>query len=129
MPLEPRDIGRLKDMVVYARDAIHLLAGRSLQQMTEDLATRLALIRCVEVIGEAGHQVSPNVQAALPTIPWHAMWGMRNRLVHDYGNTNYKILHGVVSANLPGLATTIEAFLAAQAPAPDSSANGPGASP
>ena len=39
------------------------------------------------------------------------MWGMRNRLVHDYGNTNYKILHGAVSAHLPVIVTTIEAFL------------------
>lgn len=103
-------------MLAYARDAIHLLGDRSLEQMTEDLAIRLALIRCVEVIGEAGHQVSAEIQSALPTIPWHAMWGMRNRLVHDYGNTNYKILYGVVTANLPGLVATIETFLAAQDP-------------
>ncbi len=112
-------------MLTYARDAIHLLAGRSLEQMTDDLAVRLALIRCVEVIGEAGHQVSPTVQAALPTVPWHAMWGMRNRLVHDYGNTNYKILHDVVSANLPGLVTTIEAFLAVQDSQPGELPSGP----
>jgi hypothetical protein len=56
------------------------------------------------------------------------MWGMRNRLVHDYGNTNYKILHDVVSANLPGLIATVETFLATPA-SPDGSANGPGASP
>jgi len=111
MPLEEADESRLRDMLVHARDAIALLAGRSLDQMTAELAIRLAVVRCIEVIGEAGHRVSADVQRQLPTIPWPMMWNMRNRLIHDYGNTNYSIVHDVIIGDLPMLADHIEAFL------------------
>ncbi len=69
------------------------------------------MVRCVEVIGEAGHQVSDKVEAELPTIPWHLMWGMRNRLIHDYGNTNYRIVYEVVREHLPGVIDSITTYL------------------
>ena len=86
-----------------------------------DLGVRHGVVRCVEVIGEAGHQVSAQTQAALPSIPWHLMWGMRNRLIHDYGNTNFSIVFKVVREELPGLVAAMEAFLAQHEPAPPSS--------
>jgi uncharacterized protein with HEPN domain len=79
--------------------------------LTIDEEKRLALVRCVEVIGEAGNEVGPTVRAMLPAIPWHAMTGMRNRLIHDYGNTNYLVVYDVVKDDLPQLASMIAAFL------------------
>lgn len=69
------------------------------------------MTRCIEIVGEAGHQVSLPIQAALPMIPWHMMYGMRNRLIHDYGNTDYDIVHRVVRDELPGLVTYLTGFL------------------
>ena len=40
------------------------------------------------------------------------MYGMRNRLIHDCGNTNYKVVHDVVTNDLPGLASVLASFLA-----------------
>jgi uncharacterized protein with HEPN domain len=117
MPLEARDRARLRDMVLYARDAMTLLGTRTLEEMAADLGVRHGVVRCVEVIGEAGHQITPAVQAMLPAIPWHLMWGMRNRLIHDYGNTDLRIIHKVIREELPGLVVAIEAFLAQQGPA------------
>jgi uncharacterized protein with HEPN domain len=79
--------------------------------MVGDLAIRLALVRCVEVIGEACSEVSAPVQLAMPGVPWHAMYGMCNRLIHDYGNTNYRIVFDVVSSDLPALIEQVEGFL------------------
>jgi uncharacterized protein with HEPN domain len=78
MPLDAHDRVRLRDMIAHAQDAITLLGAKTIEEMTVDLGVRHGVVRCVEVIGEAGHQVSPAVQAALPTIPWPLMWGMRN---------------------------------------------------
>ncbi len=75
---------------------------------------RLALVRCIEVIGESGHEVSAAIKAALPSVPWPAMYGMRNRLIHDYGNTNYRVVFDVVNDDLSALAQTVAAFLAQQ---------------
>lgn len=46
------------------------------------------------------------------------MWGMRNRLIHDYGNTDYRIVCKVVREELPGLVSHIETFLAQHPPIP-----------
>lgn len=116
-------------MMQHARDAITLLGSQTQDEMIADLGVRHGVVRCVEVIGEAGHQVSDETQALLSTVPWHLMWGMRNRLIHDYGNTNFRIVFKVVREELPGLIATIEAFLAAQVPAPDRSTNGPNTKP
>ena len=112
MPLEAKDRARLGDMVLHARDAMTLLGSRTQEEMVANLGIRHGVVRCVEVIGEAGHQVSPVTQAALPAIPWHLMWGMRNRLIHDYGNTNFRIVFQVIREELPGMVANIEAFLA-----------------
>jgi uncharacterized protein with HEPN domain len=112
MPLEARDATRLADMMRHAKLARDILAGRTLDALRSDAVAQLAIVRCLEVIGEAGHQVSAAVQQALPTIPWHRMWAMRNRLIHDYGNTDIKIVHDVVSADLVVLIRDLEGFLA-----------------
>lgn len=111
MPLDAKDRARLGDMVQHAQDAMALLGSRTLDEMTSELGVRHGVVRCVEIIGEAGHQVSIATQALLPSVPWHLMWGMRNRLIHDYGNTNYRIVYRVVREELPGLSATIAAFL------------------
>lgn len=73
MRLEDRDRARLLDMVTHADDAIALLGDSLLDDLRNDLSKRHGVVRCVEVIGEAGHQVSDKVKAELPTIPWHLM--------------------------------------------------------
>jgi uncharacterized protein with HEPN domain len=112
MQLEERDVVRLRDMLLWSRKAIFMLGGRSFDELLANEEKRLALVRCIEVIGEAGHDVSPAVKDALPQVPWPAMYGMRNRLIHDYGNTNYKVVHDVVTNDLPGLASILAVFLA-----------------
>ncbi len=72
-------------MLLWSRKAIFILGPATYQELMANEEERLALVRCIEVIGEAGHEVSPPVKAMLPSIPWPAMYGMRNRLIHDYG--------------------------------------------
>ena len=111
MPLEGRDVTRLTDMLHYASLAHQVLADRTIKVFTADEVAKLALTRCVEVIGEAGHSVSPATKALLPMVPWHMMYGMRNRIIHDYGNTDYDIVYKVVSEELPTLVEHITSLL------------------
>jgi uncharacterized protein with HEPN domain len=112
MPLDERDESRLRDMQTYSREAVALLGSMTLPELEAHTMARLAVTRCVEIIGEAGHKVSAPVQATLPAIPWHRMYSMRNRLIHDYGNTNYDIVFRVVREELPGLVTILDSYLA-----------------
>ena len=118
MPLDERDEMRLRDMLAFSRDAIALLGTMNCEEMEANLAVKLALTRCIEIIGEAGHQVSPVTQAVMSMIPWHMMYGMRNRLIHDYGNTDYDMVFKVVHEELPGLLANINAFLVQQGNTP-----------
>lgn len=62
-----------------------------------------ALVNCIEVVGEAANQLTPEFRAAHPGIDWPAVVGMRNRLIHAYFDINLRILWRTVTEDLPGL--------------------------
>ena len=111
MPLDSRDAARVRDMIDYAQRAMEMLGDRSCEDMVENLMLRLALVRCIEIIGEAATHVDPRVREQHDELPWALMSGMRNRLIHDYGNTNFTIVHDVVRVELPRLVTCLQSLL------------------
>jgi len=111
MPLDQRDASRVQDMLDDAGQAIEILDGRTREEMVEDLVVRLALVRCLEVIGEAANHVGESVRDAHRDIPWELMAGMRHRLIHDYGNTNFTIVYDVVRGELPALMQRLRSML------------------
>jgi len=71
------------------------------------------VVRCFEIIGEAANHVSKDIQDANPDIPWAAIVGMRNNLVHEYNDIDYAIVWNAVQSNLKGLKERIVEILAA----------------
>jgi uncharacterized protein with HEPN domain len=70
-----------------------------------------AIVRAVEIIGEAATHVSIETREALPQIPWKMIIGMRNRVIHDYIHVNRDIIWDVIVSDLPPLKTQLEAIL------------------
>lgn len=68
----------------------------------------LALVKDIEIIGEAAYQISPETQAQLPDIPWPEIVGMRHRLVHAYFDINLDILWRTVQQELPPLISALQ---------------------
>lgn len=66
-----------------------------------------AVIRCIEVIGEASARVSPDFQSRHPEIPWRMMAGMRNRLIHGYAEVRIDLVWSVTREHLPALIETL----------------------
>ena len=65
-----RDLVRCEDMRVYAERALRFLGGRRLEEFLGDVMAQDAVIRCVEVIGEAARLVSDDTRRRAPAIPW-----------------------------------------------------------
>jgi Uncharacterized conserved protein len=70
-----------------------------------------AVIRQLEIIGEASRQLSDDFRDRYDTIPWHAVIGMRNRIAHDYLNVDLDIVWEVVQYDLPDLREHIREIL------------------
>jgi len=73
-----------------------------------------ALVREVEVIGEAANHVSEATRALAPEIDWGKNIGMRNRLIHDYTNINLDVLWDVITYQLPPLITELNRLIEAK---------------
>ena len=59
------------------------------------------VVRCLEIIGEAANHVSEEICAANPEIPWAAIIGMRNNLIHGYNEVNYSLVWATDGAERP----------------------------
>jgi uncharacterized protein with HEPN domain len=69
--------------------------------------------RVVEIIGEAASRVSAEARAAAPSVPWSAIIGMRNRLVHAYVDVDHDILWKTATEELPHLLAVLRPLLSA----------------
>jgi uncharacterized protein with HEPN domain len=95
-------------MLDAAQKAITFVKYRTFNDLENDEILVLALIKVIEIIGEAASRVSPEYQANHPQIPWSAIIGMRNRLVHAYFDINLRILWQTTQEDLPLLIDELE---------------------
>lgn len=107
------DRDHLRSMLRYARQAI-VWATDAGPEWVQDDKTVAAIAMVVGQIGESAGRVSEESRARWRELPWQRMRGMRNVLFHTYGGLDVGILSTTVSDDLPSLARTIEALLAAQ---------------
>ena len=98
-------------MADAAAIAVRFAAGRSRGDLELDQMLLFALVRAVEIVGEAAARLSPEARAALPHIPWHLIIGMRNRLVHAYFDVDRDILWTTATEALPALLPALEVAL------------------
>lgn len=99
-----------RDPIVYIEDILRAAArarlfveGFSMEAFAADVKTQYAVVRALEVIGEAVKRVPAEVQAMADEIPWRAMAGMRDNLIHGYDEVNLQIVWRTVQARLPEL--------------------------
>ena len=94
--------------IVYAAEkAQEFVAGMGLHDFTNDDKTTFAVIRAVEMIGEAAQRVPSEVCNRYPEITWRRMIDMRNRLIHNYDEVDLRIVWDVVANDVPQLLATL----------------------
>jgi uncharacterized protein with HEPN domain len=94
---------RLRHMVEAGESAVQFVAGRQRADLDEDRMLLFALVRAIEVLGEAASRISEETRATHAGIPWRAIIGMRNRLIHAYFEINTEIVWQTVTQEIPAL--------------------------
>ena len=106
------DIIRLRHMLDAAREALSFVAGRNSEDLGRDRMLVLALVKEIEIIGEAASRISDESRKALPRIPWPKIIAMRNRLIHAYADVDLSIVWDTLTGALPDLLRELETALA-----------------
>ncbi|MDX1523004.1 MAG: DUF86 domain-containing protein [Anaerolineae bacterium] len=97
----------LRQMLAYAQEAVDLCQGKERSDLDKDRLLELALVRLMEIIGEAANRVPSTEQAAHPEIPWAQIVGLRNRLIHGYDAVDLNIVWQIIQQDLPPLIVTL----------------------
>ena len=105
----PRDDDAyLMDMLLAAQDAARFATGLTFSQFEKSRLHQYAILKAIEVIGEAATRVSAETKKSQTDIPWSEIVGMRNRLVHGYFEVNLKRVWDTVQNDLATLIDQVE---------------------
>jgi uncharacterized protein with HEPN domain len=91
------------DMTQAAERVVAYTSGLSYQEFLQDTKTQDAVVRNIEILGEAAGKLSEKAKSANSALPWDNIVGMRNRLVHGYFGVNWDIVWSVAREDMPGL--------------------------
>jgi uncharacterized protein with HEPN domain len=98
----------LDDIVMAIADAEEFTRGMSYEMFAADKKTVNAVIRCLEVLGEAAKHIPASFRKKHPAIPWGKMAGMRDILIHDYMGVDLKTVWKVTEERLLELKPLLE---------------------
>jgi uncharacterized protein with HEPN domain len=101
--MQPDDLTRVRHMLEAAENAQRFISGKSRADLDTDPMLLFALVRAIEIIGEAASRVSAEQRTASPTVPWTAIVAMRNRLIHAYFDIDRDIVWRTVTDEIPSL--------------------------
>src|SRR5689334_11299220 len=107
----PADRVRLRHMLEAAREAVSFTTGAGRADLDADRMRTLALVKAIEIVGEAAGKVTPETRQELPSLPWQQAISMRNRLIHGYFDIDLDVVWATATMELPRLIADLEATL------------------
>ena len=109
--MQSKDRIRVQHILDEAAEACHYLEDITFDEFIKEGKTVRAVIRCIEVIGEAASRISMEFRRDHPDVPWQKTIGMRNRLIHVYFDIDYHIIWQTVKENLPPLIELLQLII------------------
>ncbi len=98
-------------MLDAATEALRFVANRKKEDLAADRQLALALIKEIEIVGEAASRISAETKQGHPDVPWSAIVGMRNRLIHAYAEIDLEVVWSAVTSELPRLVRIVQELL------------------
>lgn len=106
-----RDKASLLDIVKAANLALEFVRDMTQSEFKSDLKTQSSVLYQIAILGEAVKRISTDLRQQYPDIPWSAMAGMRDKLIHDYDGVDVKRVWLTLQTSIPELLTLIQPLL------------------
>ncbi|MBO6118566.1 MAG: DUF86 domain-containing protein [Bacteroidales bacterium] len=106
-----RDKGRIEDIIKYSENVAKCVEGATYEEFIADIKIYYAVMKNVEVVGEAAYMLTKAFKRNHPQTPWDVVAGMRHVLVHDYANIEAKILWGTAINSIPEIKSQAKRYL------------------
>jgi uncharacterized protein with HEPN domain len=102
---------RLTHMVEAAEEIAQFIAGQSRAALDSDRKLLFAVVRAIEILGEAASRLSEETRLGAPSVPWKSIVGMRNRVVHAYWDVDPEIVWKTATEEVPHILPMLRALL------------------
>lgn len=109
--MRPDDRIRLRHMIDAGEAIGEFVSGRARRDLDSDRMLLFAVVRAIEVMGEAAARLSDETRARVTTVPWKAIVGMRNRIIHAYWDIDTEIVWKTAVEEVPALLPLLRAAL------------------
>ena len=101
----------LKDVLDAMEEAESFIKGMTFEEFARDKKTIYAVIRALEIIGEAVKHIPDNIRRIYPVVPWRDIGGMRDVLIHDYFGVDLQTVWETVKIEIPRTKPSIQRVL------------------